>query len=109
MICKPRSSSRRRAAIARTSCSKCARRWAPFSIWACAKAARADAALATLRGQLADAALRLEELRDYALDADAAQALGRTLAQGAGKLEIGPMLDQDVLMGWAISVDRAAR
>lgn len=71
--------------------------------------ARAQDALALLRAQLADAALRLEELRDYALGADAAAALGKTLAQGGGTLEIGPILDQDVLMGWTISVDRAAR
>jgi SAM-dependent methyltransferase len=71
--------------------------------------ARAEAALATLRGQLADSALRLEELRDYALDADGAATLGKMLAGPAGKAVIAEISDQDVLMGWTISVERAAR
>ncbi|SHH21716.1 class I SAM-dependent methyltransferase [Massilia sp. CF038] len=71
-------------------------------------AASAQAALAALRAQLADAALRLAELRDYALDADAAAQLGRTLAGAEGTLALAPILEQDVLMGWAISVQRAA-
>lgn len=72
-------------------------------------AARSEAALAALRQQLADSALRLRELRDYALDADAAARLGQALAAGGGKLEIGQITERDVLMGWSISVERAGR
>jgi hypothetical protein len=71
--------------------------------------ARAEAALDTLRAQLNDSALRLSELRDYALDADAAAQLGKRLAGEHGLLVINPILDQEVLMGWTISVQRAAR
>lgn len=71
--------------------------------------ARADEALARLRGQLADSALRLEELRDYALDAAAVARLADTLAGTAGKATVATIADQDVLMGWTISVERAAR
>lgn len=71
--------------------------------------AHAEAALAALRAQLADAALRLEELRDYALDADAVARLAATLAEGEGKATVATIADQDVLMGWTISVERAAR
>jgi len=71
--------------------------------------ARAEAALAALRGQLADAALRLEELRDYALDAAAARQLADRLAGEKGTAVLATISDQDRLMGWTISVERAAR
>lgn len=69
----------------------------------------AEAAMATLRRQLLDSALRLRELRDYALDEAAVARLGQALAADGAALEIAPLSDQDVLMGWSIKVDRAAR
>jgi len=63
------------------------------------------AALGRLRADLDDAALRLAELRRYALDEVGAQALCGALAGPAGKAALGTLEDQAILMGWTISVD----
>lgn len=67
-----------------------------------------EAALGALRQQLADSELRLRELRDYALDADAVAALGQSLVVQGGKLEIDQVRERGALMGWSVSVTRAA-
>jgi len=68
-------------------------------------AAEGLAALGRLRADLDDAALRLAELRRYALDEEGAQALCRALAGRDGKAALGTLEDQAILMGWTISVD----
>ncbi|PWF42503.1 class I SAM-dependent methyltransferase [Massilia glaciei] len=60
-------------------------------------------AMGALRAELADSALRLRELRHYALDEAGARRLCADLAGAGGAATLDPILDQAVLMGWAIS------
>lgn len=70
-------------------------------------AAVAGDALARLTADLADSALRLRELCQYALDEAGVRALCDALAGNAGKAAFAPLEDQQILMGWSISIDRA--
>jgi SAM-dependent methyltransferase len=63
-------------------------------------------ALEQLCADLADSALRLQELIQYALDAPAAQALCAELAGNGRRAELHALEDQGQLMGWTISVTR---
>ncbi|MES2321815.1 MAG: class I SAM-dependent methyltransferase [Pseudomonadota bacterium] len=60
-----------------------------------------------LRLDLTDAKVRLQELRDYALDQAGVEALCAALARGAVKAEFAPIQDQSELMGWIVAIDRA--
>lgn len=62
-------------------------------------------AMQGLRQELDDSALRLRELCDYALDEPRARALAAALAGGAAYV-LEPVMEDSMLMGWAISVDR---
>ena len=65
--------------------------------------AAGDAALANMRQALADAALRLHELRTHALDADAVQALCRRFeSAGITPARATPLSHDGRLMAWAI-------
>ena len=66
-------------------------------------AAAAAESMLQLRQQLDDSALRLQELRDYALDADQVQALAASLA-GPGQALVAPIADQGILMGWSVRI-----
>lgn len=66
----------------------------------------ADAALVQLRQDLADSAVRLRELIDYALDEVGARALCAALAGDAGTALLEPIAENAILMGWSISVER---
>lgn len=61
-------------------------------------------AMQDLRQGLEDSALRLRELCDYALDEPRARALAAALGGAAAVLE--PVMEEEMLMGWTISVDR---
>lgn len=65
----------------------------------------ASRAMQVLRQNLDDSALRLRELCDYALDEPRARALADALA-GSGSAVLEPVMEEAMLMGWAISVDR---
>lgn len=69
--------------------------------------AAAEAAMAQLRQDLSDSAVRLRELRDYALDEVRARQLGAALAGEGGKVTLEPISEKLILMGWSISVERA--
>lgn len=65
--------------------------------------ARGQAALAGIRQALDDSRLRLQELRDHALDESAARALCRQLEDGGKRgASAEPLLQQGRLMAWAI-------
>jgi SAM-dependent methyltransferase len=66
----------------------------------------AEAALLQLRQDLADSAVRLRELRDYALDEMRARELCAALAGEAGAALLEPIAENAILMGWSISFDR---
>lgn len=68
--------------------------------------AAAEAALAQLRQDLSDSAVRLRELRDYALDEAGARQLCAVLTAKTGKAVLEPIFEQSILMGWSISVDQ---
>lgn len=63
-------------------------------------------AMRQLRMDLTDANVRLQELRDYALDAAGVQALCTALSAGGAKAEFSPIQDQSILMGWIVAIDR---
>jgi len=64
-------------------------------------------ALSRMRADLDDSALRLSELRQYALDEQRARALCAALAGSAGQGTLALLEDQGQLMGWSIRVARA--
>lgn len=65
--------------------------------------AQGQAALASIRSALDDSRLRLQELCDHALDAEAAQALCTQLEEGGKRsAHADPLLQQGRLMAWAI-------
>jgi hypothetical protein len=66
----------------------------------------ATQALHQLRQALADSAVRLGELRDYALDQARAQQLCDALAGPDGKASLQAISDNSVLMGWSIGIQR---
>ena len=71
-------------------------------------AAAAREALGRLRVELRDSQLRLQELRDHALDHAAASALALQLAQG-GSYQLEVLRDKEQIMGWALTVSPAPR
>lgn len=68
-------------------------------------AARADQAWQGVDQALADARWRLHDLREAALDADAAEALCRTLQAAGLRPRLGTIVDQGHLMGWTLFAD----
>jgi SAM-dependent methyltransferase len=67
----------------------------------------AGQAMRQLRQELADSAVRLRELRDYALDEGRARQLCAALAGDAGTPILNPISEKSLLMGWSISVQSA--
>jgi SAM-dependent methyltransferase len=67
--------------------------------------AGAESALAGLATDLADARLRLRELRDCALDAPAAATLAEALAAASSTPTLDTLRDGSHLMGWTLRID----
>ena len=65
--------------------------------------AAARATLQSLRLELQDSQLRLQELCDHAMDQAAAEALAFRLAQG-GSYQLNVLRDQETIMGWTLKV-----
>ncbi len=62
-------------------------------------------ALTSVRAQLADSRVRLDELRQHALDPDRADRLCESLARGHARVTKAPLHDAGHLLGWTIRAD----
>lgn len=69
---------------------------------------KAQHALATMRGSLADSRLRLEELRRHALDDAGVRAFREQLARGGAGVTYAALNDGSHLLGWVVCSDPAA-
>lgn len=69
--------------------------------------AAARVALQSLRLELQDSQLRLQELRDDAMDHAAAEALALRLAMG-GTYQLATLRSQETVMGWTLTVSPRA-